>query len=77
MDLLETVKEITKAHDEVMRKTKYQPIHTGARDWAMPGPICDTREEAQAWINRQISDSHRKDDEGHIIEIQVDETTKS
>lgn len=48
---------------------KYQAIHTGARDWVEESPLFDTREQAQAWLDKQLASRYRKDDEGFIRTI--------
>lgn len=74
MDALETMKENAIAHGE-LRKTKYQPVHTG-RDWATEGPLCDTKKQAQEWLDDSLKWG-MKGDRGHINEIEVEESTAS
>ena len=47
MELLETIKSITETHIAALKRTRYQPVHMGARDWAQPGPVFITRE---GWV---------------------------
>lgn len=68
MNLLQTIKETVEADIERLKRTRFQAVHTGARDWAQESPLYITREEAQAWLDRQLAASHRKDDDGYIVQ---------
>ena len=69
MDVLHAIKGVTESRDEVPKRTQYQPVHMGARDWAQPGPVFVTRADARAWLDRQLQFSHRRDDWGYVNEI--------
>ena len=49
-------------------KNRYRPIYISYPNWEEPGPLYDTREEAQQWIDRHCD---RPGDWGYVIDLQA------
>lgn len=49
----------------------FQPIYISYPSWEEPGPLSETREEAQAWLDAKLGQKYDRRDWGYVVDCEA------